>query len=142
MARSKARGCFGVLFIMVGTLAVASGLMLGCVATEDDHEKAAAHQQAWDEYTEWVESEDGIRYDSLSQALFDVTGEDSLAIENQLKEMTPVEYPGYRADGLGTFLGWLFGGAIIFFGLLCFLFAWLLMRKKKEKDPYTESIKL
>ena len=142
MARSKARGCFGVVLIILGILAVASGLMLGCVATEDDHEKAAAHKQAWEEYTEWVESEEGIRYDSLSQMLYEVVGEDSLAIENQLKEMTPVEYPGYRADGLGTFLGWLFGGAIIFFGLLCFLFAWLLMRKKKEKDPYTESIKL
>ena len=141
MAKSKAKGCAGTLLIILGILAVASGLMMGFVAMEDDNEKTAANKQAWEEYTEWVESEEGERYDSLSQMLFEVTGEDSLAIENQLKEMTPVEYPGYRANGLGTFLGWLFGGAIIFFGLLCFLFAWLLMRKKKV-DPYNESIKL
>ena len=131
MAKNKARGCFGWLFILVGAVVLLIGVVLGIAGTESDNEKTRENEKAWAEYTEWVESDEGQRFDSLTQALFEAVGEDSALIEQQLQEITPVERPINRMGGIGAALAWVIGGIIIIFGLLLIFIGGLLYKNSK-----------
>lgn len=128
-----------MMLILLGVAIMLIGVFIGMVATSDDKDKAAQNKKAWDEYAQWMETEEGMRYDSLSRALYEVGSEDSAAIEAQLKEIVPVEVPKYRAEGIGTFLGWTFGGLLIAFGLLPILLGvWLKRRNADQTDRKLE----
>lgn len=131
MAKNKARGCFGWILIFVGTIALLVGLFLGIGGTESDNEKTAENKKAWAEYTEWAESDEGQRYDSLNQALMEAVGEDSVLIEQELQTITPVEQPKYRTGGIIAALAWVIGGVIIIFGLLLIFIGGLLYKNSK-----------
>lgn len=137
MAKSNLRGCVGWVLIIVGVAVVGFGLLLGIVGSESDNEKSEASKKAWAEFTEWMESEEGQRYDSLNQALMVAVGEDSAAIEEQMKQITPMEQPPYRAQGILTILGWAFGILFIGIGGAAILIGWLIKRKKKNNVRQT-----
>ena len=131
MAKNKARGCFGWILIFVGTIALLIGLLMGIGGTQSDNEKTAENKKAWAEFTEWVESDEGQRYDSLNQALMTAVGEDSVRIEQELQTITPVEQPMYRMGGIGAALAWVIGGVIIIFGLMLIFIGGLIYKNSK-----------